>query len=170
MSDLPTSAPTPTFSIEETILKDLEFQWADHRHMRDQTWKIFGGNIALFSALLAFIAQKSDSFMLAQKPDSFMLIAAGLAGLVVCVFSVFGWATTAHHRHRQRQKFKIITLYEKKLGLYELKKEFIEGSEANSGLPGKIFTSHFPAWIQGAMAVIASSFVIFTIVKLFGNY
>lgn len=155
MSDLPTSAPTPTFSIEKTILKDLEFQWADHRHMRDQTWKILGSNIALFSALLAFIP---------QKPDSFMLITAGL---VVCAFSAFGGATTVHHRHRQRQKFKIITLYEKKLGLYELKKEFVEGAAADSGLAGKVFTSHFPAWVQFAMSLIALSF---TIAKLCGKY
>ena len=91
---------------KQLILKDLEIQWNDHFHMRDQTWKTLNYSILTFFGVVGLDVSGKISFP-----------AVVISYLTISVVSLLRFFTGKHHRLRQKQKFDIITLYEKKLGL-----------------------------------------------------
>lgn len=101
--------------LEEYILSDLQNQWNDHFHMRDQTWKTLNYSILIFLGVVGL----DFSGKLPLLPSVFSFV-------TVAIVSLLGFFTAKHHRKRQREKFKMIAMYEKKLGLYELKKTLIQ--------------------------------------------
>ena len=89
----------------EAYLKDLELQWQDHFHMRDQTWKTITNSSLILIGLVGMDLTKIDSFIIV------------VTSLVLLLNSVFGYAVAVHHRFRQKEKFEYIDRYEELLGL-----------------------------------------------------
>ena len=143
MSAAPQAPATPQSPTDDAMLLDLELQWKDHHHMRDQTWKVLASNVVLLGGVIALAA---------QKPHPIVLTAAYT---IVITAAVLGWAISTHHRRRQKQKFAIIEIYETRLGLYELKKSHITGPAADGGIAGKVFTSNFIGLVQLGVGVFA---------------
>ena len=75
--------------------------------------------------------------------------------IVVLCCALIGWAVSTHHRLRQQQKFKMIELYERELGILDLKKQIIQEGDARAGLPGRIFTGNFIGFMQLGIGFIA---------------
>ena len=92
--------------MKEIYLKDMEIQWNDHFHMRDQTWKTLQYTIAIFLGVvgLQFKEGIDPNILLIAKSA---LLVTSLLGLIIAL----------HHRIRQRLKFDLINFYEEKLGL-----------------------------------------------------
>lgn len=128
---------------KEAIIKDLEIQWTDHFHMRDQTWKV------LTNTLLFFVGTVGLDIKEVSKPV--MLCAYGALVLIAAFGVIIAW----HHRIRQGQKFKIIQMYEEALGLYAKKREVLSEDKANRYLVGTVFTVRFIEIVQFLIAVIA---------------
>lgn len=92
--------------MKDVYLKDMELQWNDHFHMRDQTWKTLQYTIAIFLGVVG-LQFKEDI-------DPNVLFIGNLALLAT---SVLGFIVALHHRERQKIKFELIAFYEEKLGL-----------------------------------------------------
>lgn len=91
---------------EETISSDLQTQWQDHFHMRDQTWKVLQYSILFFLGVVGLEIK--------GEVHSIVLLVSYIAVLVT---SLMGCLVAIHHRHRQEEKFDIIKIYEHELGL-----------------------------------------------------
>ena len=117
--------------LTEACIKDLEIQWKDHFHMRDQTWKTLTNSVLFFIGVVGLELKDVGNFVMIPSYIILMFIA------------LIGWVVAAHHRTRQGQKFAIIKMYEEELGLYELKKKVLENAEINKRVAGKIFTARF---------------------------
>ena len=129
--------------MKDAMIKDLEIQWKDHFHMRDQTWKTLSNSVLVFLGIVGLeIKNVGDIVMIPSY-------------LVLIFIASIGWAVAAHHRVRQRQKFSFIQNYEEQLGLFDLKREIIEKADKESGLPGKIFTARFIEITQCGIIIIA---------------
>ena len=97
----------------DAVLKDLELQWKDHWHMRDQTWRTLTYSAAIFAGVIGLRFNAADELIL-------------MTGYIaVMIASFFGVIVAAHHRTRQGQKFSIISKYEELLELDEHKSEFL---------------------------------------------
>lgn len=129
--------------MKDAMLKDLEIQWKDHFHRRDQTWKTLNNSVLVFLGIVGLEIKNVGNIVMIP------------AYLVLISIALIGWAVAAHHRVRQKQKFSFIRSYEDKLGLSDLKKEVIERADKESGLPGKIFTARFIEITQCGIIVIA---------------
>jgi hypothetical protein len=127
----------------EIILKDLDLQWQDHFHMRDQTWKTISNSALLFLGVVGLEFKDVGDLVLIP------------AYVVLIIIAVSGWAVAAHHRVRQGQKFAFIKKYEEKLGLFELKREIIEHADTKKGLAGKIFTARFIEIMHISIGIVA---------------
>src|SRR5438874_5531116 len=90
---------------EDALLMDLECQWNDHHHMRDQTWK------ALTNTMLFFIGVVGLEIKGVQRPVTIVAYAA------LILVALFGTLVAMHHRVRQGQKFAIIQECERRLVL-----------------------------------------------------
>jgi len=117
--------------IKEAMIKDLELQWKDHFHMRDQTWKTLSNSILVFLGIVGLEIKNVGNIVMLP------------AYCVLIFISFIGWAVAAHHRVRQEQKFLYITKYEEELGLLDLKEDIIKKVDSKTGLSGKIFTARF---------------------------
>ena len=115
--------------IKDAILKDLELQWNDHFHMRDQTWKTLTNAALLFVGVIGLEIKNLGN--LVMIPAYFVLL----------LTAIFGWTVATHHRVRQKQKFAFIKIYEEKLGIFELKRKILEDADAKGGVADKIFTA-----------------------------
>ena len=124
----------------DAMLKDLDIQWRDHFHMRDQTWKTLTYSALFFLGIVGLD--------LKGHPDSVMIPAYA----VVLVVALFGFVVAAHHRTRQGQKFEIIEIYEKELGIYALKQGVLSRKET---FVAKVFTAGFIKMVQLSIAVVA---------------
>jgi len=130
------------------MLRDLELQWQDHFHMRDQTWKTLSTVALLFLGIVGLEFKDAGHFVMFP------------AYIVLILSTGFGWAIAAHHRDRQQQKFACIEMYEKKLGLYALKKSIIKPPETQKSnlkktLIGKLFTARFIEVMHACIGSIA---------------
>jgi len=129
--------------IRKAMLKDLELQWHDHFHMRDQTWKTLTNSALLFLGVIGLEIKDVGNFVMIP------------AYIVVVLTAAFGWIVATHHRIRQGQKFAFIKMYEDKLGLYEYKKEIINKGNIAKGLVSKIFTAGFIRFVHLGFGFVA---------------
>lgn len=112
-------------------IKDLELQWHDHFHMRDQTWKTLNNSAIIFVGVVGLEIYKGT--------PAIVMIAAYSALILV---SALGFLVAVHHRHiQQKIKFPIIVRYEVILGLtpaFEdiLDKRSIKGLSTSSFIIG----------------------------------
>ena len=98
---------------EEAMLRDLEIQWHDHFHMRDQTWKTLTNSSVFFLGVVGLEMKGVPT--LVMLPIYFLLALVGIMGFMIA----------RHHMNRQKQKFLLITEYEKLLGLWDIKKSYV---------------------------------------------
>jgi hypothetical protein len=129
-----------TTDSKEALLTDLDLQWRDHFHMRDQTWKTLTNSLLLFLGVVGLELK-------GLGPDVMIP-----AYLVVLVTAFFGVCVATHHRFRQSQKFEIIKLCEKELGIAEYKQEILD---KNGGIAEKIFTAGFIELAHFCVGVVA---------------
>ncbi|MCM2285146.1 MAG: hypothetical protein NDI81_10220 [Desulfobacula sp.] len=125
----------------EHISQDLQTQWQDHFHMRDQTWKVLQYSILFFLGVVGLEIKGVDVFVLV----------VGYIG-VSCT-SLSGLTIALHHRRRQKEKFDIIYVYEKELGLYELIEPILKKSK--KGVFGRINTTNYIVVMQLAIAAVS---------------
>jgi cytochrome b561 len=130
-------------SMREAMLRDLDIQWRDHFHMRDQTWRTVTNSVLLFLGVIGLEFKGIGNLVMIP------------AYLVVIMMALFGWVVAGHHRLRQSQKFTMITMYEKKLELFDLKKDILEQGDAKSGFASKAFTAVFIHAIHISIGVVA---------------
>ena len=128
---------------KEAVLKDLEIQWKDHFHMRDQTWKVLTNTLLFFLGTIGLEIKGVTKFVMLCAYGSLLLIAA------------FGTIIAWHHRLRQRQKFAIIRMHEEVLGLYNVKRGILSEDEAKRHLIGTVFTVRFIEIVQLLISLIA---------------
>lgn len=121
---------------KQAISSDLETQWQDHFHMRDQTWKVLQYSILFFLGVVGLEIK-------GEHKD--LLIVAYVALLVT---SVFGFLVALHHRRRQNEKFEIIKIYETELGLYELIKPVVDPVVDNDHKRSKGWIKRYTGWIK----------------------
>lgn len=113
----------------DILLKELEIQWQDHFHMRDQTWKTLQYSILFFLGVVGLEFKVVDKIFLLP------------AYISVFIISLLGISVALHHRKRQKEKFRMITIYEKELKTYELIEDILKKSKL--GILGKIDTLKF---------------------------
>jgi hypothetical protein len=90
----------------EARIKDLELQWQDHFHARNQTWKALSVSAALAVALIGLDWQTDEP------------IVTLIASLLLALVAIFGMQITIRHRNYvETKKFKAIIELEKSLGL-----------------------------------------------------
>ncbi len=135
----------------EIISSDLQTQWQDHFHMRDQTWKVLQYSILFFLGVVGLEIELEDKNFLIP------------AYFAVLLTSVFGVIIALHHRRRQKEKFKIISIYEQQLGLQDLIAPVIEKS--HSGISGRVNTSSYIVAMQVGIAIV-SFFMLLRIILL----
>ena len=123
------------------IADDLQTQWQDHFHMRDQTWKLLQYSILFFLGVIGLEYQIDDRVILSA------------VYLAVNITSLFGLFVAVHHRRRQREKFEMITIYAEELGLYELIAPVILKSK--KGFFGKMSTSLFIIVMQTGLFIVS---------------
>lgn len=133
--------------LKEEILKDLDIQWKDHFHMRDQTWKTLTNTILFFLGTIGLEFKNVEAYV--------MVVAYG--GLILVAF--FGFLVAAHHRVRQKQKFSLIKKYEEMLDLWEIKEPFLNGKKE------KVFTATFIQLMELLIALVAIVLLIRTIIN-----
>lgn len=127
----------------EALLKDLELQWNDHFHMRDQTWKTITNSTLFFIGVVGLEIKDVGNFVMIPA----------YAGLVVTC--LFGWAVATHHRLRQNQKFIFITKYEQLLGIYDIKADVLKEKHEDKRFFGKVFTARYIEIIQICIGLVA---------------
>jgi uncharacterized membrane protein YiaA len=125
----------------DVIARDLQTQWQDHFHMRDQTWKVLQYSILFFLGVVGLEI---------KAVDKTFLIPAYIA--VLCT-SAFGVVIALHHRRRQQEKFRIIQIYEKELGIDVLIKPVLD--QAHSSITGRVNTSTYIVAMQSAVFIVA---------------
>ncbi|MBN1931791.1 MAG: hypothetical protein JW786_09315 [Desulfobacterales bacterium] len=128
-------------AIQQAISNDLQTQWQDHFHMRDQTWKVLQYSILFFLGVVGLEIKAVDKSILV------------LAYIAILVTSIFGVIIAVHHRQRQKEKFRIIMIYEKELGLIKLIKPVLD--DAHKPVAGRINTSTYIVVMQLALALLA---------------
>jgi len=125
----------------KAISSDLQTQWQDHFHMRDQTWKVLQYSIIFFIGVVGLQMKVTDRFILS------------LAYMAVATTSAFGVIIALHHRRRQKEKFEIIGIYERELGLDRLIAPVLEKSRKT--WTGKINTSTYIVVMQLGLCVVS---------------
>jgi len=126
--------------VRDGVLKDLELQWTDHFHMRDQTWKTLNNAALLFVGVVGLEIYRGTPHI--------VMVAAYSALVLV---SVLGLLVAWHHRHiQQKIKFPIIVRYEVLLGLAPLFEDILH-KEGTKGLS----TSTFIVACHGALGFIS---------------
>lgn len=128
---------------QEAMIRDLELQWKDHFHMRDQTWKTLTNSVLFFIGIVGLELKDVGNFAMIPLYIILMFI------------TLVGWIVAAHHRIRQGQKFAIIQIYEEKLGLYGLKEKVLEDAKIKGSLIGKVFTARFIEITQIGIGLVA---------------
>jgi hypothetical protein len=138
----------PTEVDDKAAIKDLELQWQDHFHMRDQTWKTLNN-----SALIFIGAVGADIY---RGIPVVVMMAAYSA---VAAVSVVGFFVAMHHRYiQQKIKFPIIVRYEVMLGLTPVFEDILEKRSVKG-----ISTSSFIVVSHAALVLIALLLVGFKI-------
>ncbi len=128
--------------MKDVYLKDMEIQWNDHLHMRDQTWKTLQYTILLFLGVVGLEIKEGT--------DQNVLLIGKLAILIT---SILGLLVAFHHRNRQSLKFDLIKLYEEKLELTPLIKPILD--EYDKGFFSKVNTSTYIVVAQFGLLIVA---------------
>ena len=110
----------------EILSRDLETQWKDHFHMRDQMWKTIQFGILFFIGVVGLDITIDNKIIVV------------LAYIALFFTSFIGLIVATHLRKRQKEKFEIIKTFEKELKIYDLIKDIIV--ESKKGLFGRIDT------------------------------
>lgn len=134
-------------SKKQAISNNLQTQWQDHFHVRDQSWKVLQCSIFFFLGVVGLEIKEMDTFIL------------GLAYLSVLATSVFGVRIAFHHRQCQEKKFRIIEIYEKELGLSELIKSALVDANKTSAKKtdaDRFHTSTYIIIMQGAIVFVVA--------------
>lgn len=79
----------------DAILKDLEIQWKDHHHMRDQTWKTLTNSLLLFLGVVGLELKGTDNTVMI------------LAYILVLLAGLFGFFVSLHHKITAKRKICI---------------------------------------------------------------
>ena len=127
--------------IKQAISNDLQTQWQDHFHMRDQTWKVLQYSMLFFLGVVGLEIKEVVNSVLV------------IAHLSVLITSIIGVVIALHHRIRQKEKFRIILIYEQELGLIKLIKPVLD--DAHKTIAGRINTSTYIVVMQSALALLA---------------
>ena len=131
---------------KNAISNNLQIQWQDHFHMRDQTWKVLQYSILLFLGVVGLeIKEIASSYLI-------------MAYAAVFFTSVFGVVIACHHRRRQNEKFEIIKILEHEIGIDELIKPVL--NKAHSTWAGKISTSSYIVVMQLILCLISACLLI----------
>ena len=133
--------------MKEIYLKDMEIQWHDHFHMRDQTWKILQYTILLFLGAVGLEIK--------EGMEQYVVL---LAHVAVSITSALGFIVALHHRNRQNLKFDLIKLYEDKLELTPIIKDILTKHEA--GFMNQINTSTYIVVAQTGLFLVSLSMLI----------
>ena len=136
----------------DAILKDLEIQWKDHHHMRDQTWKTLTNSLLLFLGVVGLELKGIDNTVMI------------LAYILVLVAGLFGFFVSLHHRLRQKEKFAYIRKYQDILGLTLIKKTIqyqLKQTKVYHKFVGAINTGIFIAIIHISITIIPISLFLF---------
>ena len=128
----------------EDISQDLQTQWQDHFHMRDQTWKVLQYSILFFLGVGGLEIKGVDS----------LVLVVGYIGVVLTALS--GAVIALHHRRREKEKFAMIQIYERELELDVLIKPVLE--KAYTGIFGRVNTTNYIVGMQ--IAVLAVSLIL----------
>ena len=126
---------------EKAISSDLQTQWQDHFHMRDQTWKVLQYSILFFLGVVGLEIKAVDEVFLV------------LAYVAIILTSAFGVVIALHHRRRQNEKFEIIRIFEHELGLDQLIKPVLD--KARKTWTGKINTSTYIFVMQTLLCIVS---------------
>ena len=126
---------------KDIFLKAMEIEWNDHFHMRDQTWKTLQYSILFFLGVVGLEIKDIDKAFL--KP----------AYIAVLITSLLGFFVALHHRRRQKEKFKMIRIFEKELELLDLIQPILNKSRI--GPLGWINTSKFIVVTQLGLFILA---------------
>jgi hypothetical protein len=95
---------------QDALLKSLDLEWSDHRHMRDQSWKSLNFCIVLFGGIVtAFASESLGDYVIPLC-------------VVSALFALCGRFVAAHHADKQRLKFDAIKNIERALGLGDVLK------------------------------------------------
>ena len=137
---------------KEILSKDLETQWKDHFHMRDQMWKTIQYGVLFFVGVVGLDISKNTNINLVI-----------LAYIALFLTSILGFIVVLHLRKRQKEKFRIIRKFEEELEIFSLIADIVKKSK--QGLFGKIDTSLFILFIHVVLFVISSVSLYFHIYK-----
>ena len=124
------------------ISNNLQTQWQDHFHMRDQTWKVLQYSILFFLGVVGLEIKQVDTIYLI------------LAYTAVFLTSAFGVAIALHHCRRQKEKFEIIGALERELGIDTIIKPVL--ARAHATWTGKINTSTYIVVMQTLLCVLSA--------------
>jgi hypothetical protein len=120
--------------------------------MRDQTWKVLQYSILFFLGVVGLEIKVTDHNILI------------VAYTAVLLTSLFGVIIAFHHRRRQKEKFEIIEIYEKELGIHSLILPVIKKSR--NKFAGKINSSTYIVIMQVCLVFISA----FMLIKLIIPY
>ena len=119
----------------------LGTQWQDHFHMRNQTWKVLQYAILFFLGVVGLEIKKVDTILLI------------LSYVALLLTSAFGVVIALHHRRRKKEKFEIIRIYERELGIDQLIKPVLD--KAYNTFVGKINTSTYIVIMQVLLFIVS---------------
>jgi hypothetical protein len=130
----------PSLPDREAAIKDMELQWQDHFHMRDQSWRTVTNSALVFVGVVGLEVYR--------VPNAIMITA--YCGLILLAF--YGRRVTAHHRRIQmEEKFPIMRRYYLYLGLSRILDDVWLLPRGGMNAAGFIITCH---WIIIAIAVL----------------
>jgi len=127
---------------KNAISSNLQTQWQDHFHMRDQTWKVLQYSILFFLGVVGLEIKQVDTVYLM------------LAYAAIFLTSAFGVVIALHHRRRQKEKFEIIEAHERELGIDTVIKPVLE--KAHATWTGRINTSTYIVVMQTSLCVVSA--------------
>lgn len=127
---------------KNSISSNLQTQWQDHFHMRDQTWKVLQYSILFFLGVVGLEIKQVDTVYLM------------LAYAAVFLTSAFGVVIALHHRQRQNEKFEIIAALEHELGIDRVIKPVLK--KAHATWTGRINTSTYIVVMQTSLCVVSA--------------
>ncbi len=133
------------------LTADLQLQWQDHFHIRDQSWRTLWAATPVLAAVL----------ILALGGATVAACWSAWAGLAL--LCAMGILTAIHHRRCQREKFAFIARYEELLGLAApaIKGALLEQHrERRSPIPGLhtqsfVILAHAVYALLGLIALLA---------------
>jgi len=144
---------------QKAAIKDLELQWHDHFHMRDQAWKSLSNSGVMFLGVVGLEIYKGF--------PAFVMIAAyaALIGVSWC-----GYRVALHHRDVQQNiKFPIILRYEMLLGLMPVFEDIIAKHRSKGlGTSTYIVVAHQSLAVIAALLLLKKLYDAIYVTGLFG--